>query len=152
MIWLGAFLALVGGLSVASAIRREPEKALAYAFILGGLLLMLAVRGHANGWIAFAVWTLISYLILNFPIASTLYLASAFCYIFGLWGLSDYAAQVASNIAGLLGLVAVWYGRPKWQYVGNDRPSRWGAVSVAADVARGRARAERPSEEKPECP
>ena len=148
MTLLGLFMGLVAALIAISAVRREREKATAYAFVFAGLAIMLATWGYSSGWIAFAVWTAVSYLILNFPLASTLYLGSSFCYLLGLWGVDVYSLQVVSNVAGLLGLLAVWHGRPRWKYVGNERPSHWGALSLAFDIARGRARVACPNEER----
>lgn len=133
-----AFLALVAALSLVSLARRDYERAVAFAFVFCGLAVMLFAWGNANGWIAFATWTLVSYLILNFPVASTLYLASAFCYIFGLWGWQTHIPQALSNLTGVFGLVAIWYGQPKRQRVSTDWLGSRLAIPEGDDIADGR--------------
>lgn len=119
---VAAFIALTAALALARLWRRDVCRALAFGFVAAGLCLMAAIQDHAGGIIAFATWTLVSYLLLNFPAASVLFLFSAFCYILELYGVWVLQIQIASNLAGVIGLAAIWYGRPKW----NHRLA-WGA-------------------------
>lgn len=123
--------------------RRDTARALAYCAVLAGLATMAAIRGPTEGIVAFAVWTLVSYSIRNFPLATTVYLGSAFCYMLELQGAAMLYLQLASNALGVLGLVAIWYGQPRWQYIpsswiGSSRP-----LSLGDDIA---ARGARPQE------
>jgi hypothetical protein len=144
MIWVVAFIALTGALASAAWWRGQPEKVLAFCVVLIGLCIMAAIRGDAHGIIAFAVWTIASYLLLNFPAAATLYLLSAFCYTLQLQGGWAVATQVFSNVAGLAGLAAVWYGNPKWRYAGLDLSSPGGWLAVDFDTTASRERPKTP--------
>lgn len=131
MIWVAAFIVITLALLAASSIMRRHEHAVAFSVVLAGLIVMAVFRSEANGVVAFAVWTMASYLLLNFPVAATLYLASAFCYTLQLSGHLNVALQVASNAAGLLGLVAIWNGTPRWRYSdrGYSGPGRFVALA-----------------------
>lgn len=136
MTLVAAFIAVTVALALASWWRGHIERVFAFVIVAAGLGIMAATAGHAGGIMAFALWTLISYMLLNFPRAATLYLVSAFCYILELQGHWMIAIQVASNLAGLAGLVAIWYEHPKWKYVGFDWSRRWGALVVDFDAAK----------------
>jgi hypothetical protein len=112
-----AFICLVATLCAWQAWRKRFTNALALAVICGGLFLMVFLRGDPiDGIAAFAIWTLVSYLVLMFPLAAILFLVSAFCYILELQGSFAYYIQIASNLAGIAGVLAVWHGKPKWRY------------------------------------
>lgn len=143
-----AFLAITAALVAWRAYKRDRDRALAYAFVLVGLGIMAAIRGHAGGVVAFAVWTLVSYLLLNFPLAAALYLASAFCYIAELQGYGTFAIQIVSNLLGLAGLVAVSVQPPRWRYAGSSRPGPRRLLAMAYHAARGGARATIPAREE----
>jgi len=137
---LAAFMVLALALCMIRLANRDQARALAYVAILCGLAVMAAIRGDAGGVLAFAVWTLCSYALLNFPVASTLYLFSAFCYILELQGAWQLQIQIASNLAGMAGLVAVWYGKPKWEHNFAWGSGRGYTRSVAVDVKAGNPR------------
>ena len=143
-----AFLGVTIILAALSLWRRRVENALALGAVAIGLGVMAIIAGNAGGIVAFAVWTLVSYAVLNFRPAAALYLASAFCYILELQGHWLLAIQIASNLTGLVGLAALWYGKPKWRYVGFGRSRHWGLVFVDFNTARRNSSdAERPEEQ-----
>jgi hypothetical protein len=132
---LAAYIAATCILAGLRLWRRDTARALAYCAVLMGLLTMAAIRGPAEGIVAFSVWTLVSYSLRNFPLATTVYLGSAFCYMLELQGAAMLYLQLASNALGVLGLVAIWYGQPRWQYIppswiGFSRP-----LSLGDDIA-----------------
>lgn len=145
-----AFIGVTVILAAASMWRRRFENALAFGAVTAGLSVMALIAGNAGGIVAFAVWTLVSYAVLNFPIAAMLYLVSAFCYILELQGHWMLAIQVASNLAGVAGLAVLWYGTPKWRYVGMGRSRHWGLVFVDFNTSRRDPRAKERSEEQAE--
>lgn len=131
-----SFLALTIGLAlVAEALNRRAQT-IAFLIVAAALLVMVFAWGEAHGVIAFAVWTLASYLLLNFPAAATLYLVSAFLYLVPGGGWYGAALQIASNATGLAGLWMIWNAKPKWEYVGGDRARTWGGVAVGYDTHR----------------
>lgn len=130
MTLLASFIVIALALTGLAWWRGSLERALAFAFVAGGLGVMAAIYEQAGGVVAFAIWTIVSYLLLNFPIAATLYLVSAFCYILELQGVWMFQIQVASNLAGLIGLAVIWYEHPKWRYVGFGRAGIWGRLAV----------------------
>lgn len=133
MIWIAAFIALTAALAAVAWWRGDCERAAAFGTVLLGLVVMAALRGDAHGIVAFAVWTVVSYLILRFPVASALYLLSAFCYILWLQGAWDYALQVVSNVSGLAGLAAVQYGKPRFNRVSRHWPRAWGRLALGGN-------------------
>lgn len=110
------FIALTFSLAGWKLWKREQAKAVAYIVVALGLVIMSILPGRIDGILAFATWTLVSYALLNFPYAATLYLISAFCYILELQGAFLTPIQIGSNLCGLLGLVAIWNGTPRWEY------------------------------------
>lgn len=120
--------------------RRDTARALAYAAVLAGLVVMAAVRGPSEGIVAFSVWTLVSYSLRNFPLATTVYLGSAICYMLELQGAAMLYLQLASNALGVLGLVAIWYGQPRWQYIFHSWTGLGRPVSMGDDIAARRPR------------
>lgn len=117
------FIALTFSLVGWKLWKREQSKAVAYIVVALGLVIMSILPGRIDGILAFATWTLVSYAILNFPYAATLYLVSAFCYILELFcyilELPEAfltPIQIGSNLCGLLGLVAIWNGSSRWEY------------------------------------
>lgn len=135
-----AFIGIVAGLLLASLWRGRKSHAMAYLAVLCGIGVMGAVRTELDGVLGFAVWTLVSYTLLNFPRASTLYLCAAFCYIIELQGQWLLAIQLASNGLGLAGLVAIWYGTPRSERRTDLGPVFWGRRLVAVDVDQGNNR------------
>ena len=117
-----ALIAAVSGLACFAAWRRDTPRALAFAIVACGLGAMVPIHEQIDGIIAFSIWTLASYMLRNFPAASLLYLLSAFCYILELKGFYLWQIQALSNVLGVMGLAAIWYGRPKWHHrVGFSR-------------------------------
>ena len=139
---LAAYIAATCILAGLRLQRRDTARALAYCAVLAGLVTMAAIRGPAEGIVAFSVWTLVSYSMRNFPLATTVYLGSAFCYMLELQGAAMLYLQLASNALGVLGLVAIWYGQPRWQYVLPGWIGLGGPVSLGDDLA---ARGSRPA-------
>ena len=148
MTWVLAFCAVTLALIVAAVVVHRPAHAVGFFIVLSGLGLMAVFREDANGIIAFAIWTLASYLLINFPLASMLYLVSAFCYTLQMTGHFNFAIQVFSNILGLAGLAAIWYGKPKWRYVGIDWSRHWGGLAVAFNDEKSNTRHPERNQEK----
>lgn len=111
-----ALITAVTGLACFAVWRRDYSRALAFAIVACGLCAMVPIHAQIDGIIAFSIWTLASYMLRNFPVASLLYLLSAFCYILELKGVYLWQIQALSNVLGVLGLAAIWYGRPKWHH------------------------------------
>jgi hypothetical protein len=144
---LFAFIAVTGLLCAFQAWRKKFTHAIAFGVICASLCMMIFLRGDPiDGVVAFAVWTLVSHAVLMFPLASILFLLSAFCYILELQGNYAYAIQVTSNLLGLAGVLAVWYGTPKWKYrlengiglgsiifMGGNAPSSSSVVAQAVE-------------------
>jgi len=138
---VAAFIALAAALAGVSAWRGEHERARAFVAVFVGLVVTAATRDHGDGWIAFSIWTLVSYTMLIFPVAATLYLVSAFCYILELQGRWLVGIQVVSNFAGLAGLVAVYRGNPMWRITGGGWLGLGGSVALDRYTKAGSARA-----------
>ena len=143
-----AFMGVVTALMIASLWRGHQSHAAAFLVVLCGLGVMGLIRTELDGVLGFAVWTLISYMLLSFPRASTLYLCSAFCYIIELQGQWLMAIQIASNGLGLAGLVAIWYGTPRSERGIDMGAIFWGRHFVAADADQGRIRNQKAGEDK----
>ena len=111
-----ALIAVVAGIACFAAWRKDTPRALAFGIVACGLAAMVPIHSQIDGIIAFSIWTLASYMLRNFPVASLLYLLSAFCYILELKGVYLSQIQALSNVLGVLGLAAIWYGRPKWHH------------------------------------
>lgn len=143
-----AFMGLVSALALASLWRKRFSHAAAFAVVACGLAVMSLIATRVDGVIAFAVWTLASYALLNFPKAAALYLASAFCYILELQGNWVFAIQVACNILGLVGLAAIWYGTPRREYRPDLGAVFRGGRFVDFDPVESRARHSQASEDE----
>ena len=115
--------------------KADSARTIAFGAVLLGLLLMIGIQGNAGGIVAFAAWTLVSYAVLNFPVASMLYLFAALCYILKLQGAYPYGVQIVSNLSGVAGLVAIWYGKPRWQYNVDLRAWGWRVGVMASDAS-----------------
>jgi hypothetical protein len=143
-----AFMGVVAALLLASLWRGQNAHAVAFLIVLCGLGIMGAIRTQLDGVIGFAVWTLVSYMLLNFPRASTIYLCSAFCYIIELQGYWLLAIQIVSNGLGLAGLVAIWYGTPRIERGTDLGAIFWGRRPVVVDADQGRFGNQKASEER----
>jgi hypothetical protein len=134
---LVAFMGIVAVLLVASLWRGQKPHAKAFLAVLCGLGVMGLIRTELDGVLGFAVWTLVSYVLLNFPRASAIYLLSAFCYIVELQGQWLLAIQLVSNGLGLAGLVAIWHGTPRGEHRTDLGVTFWGRRPLAVDVDQG---------------
>jgi hypothetical protein len=113
-----ALLAIVGMLLCVALWRKDYPRSIVFAVVIAGLVLMIAIpsRDGVDGIVAFAIWTIASYMLRNFSWASVLFLSSEFCYNLELKGLYLWQIQAVSNVLGVVGLAAIWYGRPKWDH------------------------------------
>ena len=142
-----AFIGVVSALALASLWRKRLAHAAAYAVVACGLMVMSLIETRIDGVMAFAVWTLTSYALLNFPKAAAVYLASAFCYILELQGHWVFAIQVSCNILGLVGLAAIWYGTPRREYRFDIGAAFRGGGLVDFNPVESRARNTKASED-----
>jgi hypothetical protein len=135
-----AFIALTGLICAYKAWRKQYTHAIALGIVCLGLLSMTFLRGNPiDGVVAFAVWTLVSYAVLMFPVACLLFLASAFCYILELQGNYAYAIQVISNLAGLSGVFFIALGTPRRKYRFESDIGFGGSISMGRNPAHGRS-------------